>query len=75
MNALLFLTLGVPAATGVLLLLFRDSMAQRTPRWVALAGACAALFASLLLAHQYRDAVGPWSRYLGVNQCAGHGAS
>ena len=57
MNALLFLTLGVPAATGVLLLLFRDSMAQRTPRWIALAGACAALFASLMLAHQYRDVV------------------
>jgi NADH-quinone oxidoreductase subunit M len=57
MNALLFLTLGVPAATGVLLLLFRDSTAQRTPRWIALAGACAALFASLMLAHQYRDVI------------------
>jgi len=30
---------------------------------------------SRILAHQYRDAVGPWSRYLGVMQCAGHSAS
>ena len=28
-----------------------------------------------VMAHQYRDAVGPWSRYLGVHQCAGHSAS
>ena len=27
---------------------------------------------SRILAHQYRDSVGPWSRYLGVLQCAGH---
>jgi DinB superfamily len=27
---------------------------------------------SRLMAYQYRDAVGPWSRYLGVMQCAGH---
>ena len=27
---------------------------------------------SRVMAHQYRDAVGPWSRYLGVLQCAGH---
>ena len=27
---------------------------------------------SRVLAHQYRDAVGPWSAYLGVLQCAGH---
>ena len=27
---------------------------------------------SRILAHQYRDAVGPWSPYLGVLQCAGH---
>ena len=25
-----------------------------------------------ILAHQYRDSVGPWSQYLGVLQCAGH---
>ena len=29
---------------------------------------------SRVLAHQYRHAVGPWSEYLGVLQCAGHGA-
>jgi hypothetical protein len=27
---------------------------------------------SRIMAYQYRDAVGPWSRYLGVLQCAGH---
>lgn len=27
---------------------------------------------SRAMAHQYRDAVGPWSVYLGVLQCAGH---
>jgi hypothetical protein len=26
------------------------------------------------MAHQYRNAVGPWSAYLGVLQCAGHSA-
>jgi len=30
---------------------------------------------SRLMAHQYRDAVGPWSKYLGVMHCAGHSAS
>lgn len=25
-----------------------------------------------ILAHQYRDAVGPWTEYLGVLQCDGH---
>jgi hypothetical protein len=27
---------------------------------------------SRILAHQYREAVGPWSAYLGVLQCEGH---
>ena len=27
---------------------------------------------SRVMAHQYRDKVGPWSVYLGVMQCAGH---
>jgi DinB family protein len=27
---------------------------------------------SRVMAHQYRDAVGPWSAYLGVLQCSGH---
>jgi hypothetical protein len=25
-----------------------------------------------VMAHQYRDAVGPWTKFLGVLQCAGH---
>ncbi len=29
---------------------------------------------SRVMAYQYRDAVGPWSRYLGVLHCDGHGA-
>ncbi|HEV3057573.1 MAG TPA: DinB family protein [Vicinamibacterales bacterium] len=29
---------------------------------------------SRVMAHQYREAVGPWSSYLGVLQCAGHSA-
>ncbi|HVT97726.1 MAG TPA: DinB family protein [Acidobacteriaceae bacterium] len=28
-----------------------------------------------ILAHQYRQATGPWERYLGVLQCNGHSAS
>jgi hypothetical protein len=27
-----------------------------------------------VMAHQYREAVGPWSAFLGVMQCAGHSA-
>ncbi|MGA2099341.1 MAG: DinB family protein, partial [Candidatus Acidiferrum sp.] len=30
---------------------------------------------SRAMAHQYRDAVGPWSAYLGVLRCDGHSAS
>jgi DinB family protein len=29
---------------------------------------------SRVMAHQYKEAVGPWSAYLGVLQCAGHSA-
>jgi hypothetical protein len=28
---------------------------------------------SRVMAHQYREAVGPWSRFLGVMHCDGHG--
>ncbi len=28
---------------------------------------------SRIMAHQYREAVGPWNKFLGVMQCAGHG--
>lgn len=27
-----------------------------------------------VMAHQYRDTVGPWSKFLGVMNCGGHGA-
>ncbi len=30
---------------------------------------------SRIMAHQYREAVGPWERYLGVLQCAGHSSA
>ena len=30
---------------------------------------------SRIMAHQYREAVGPWSQYLGVLQCSGHSSS
>jgi hypothetical protein len=30
---------------------------------------------SRIMAHQYRETVGPWSRYLGVLQCFGHSAA
>ncbi|MGH9701759.1 MAG: DinB family protein [Candidatus Acidiferrales bacterium] len=29
---------------------------------------------SRIMAHQYREAVGPWNAYLGVLKCAGHSA-
>lgn len=29
---------------------------------------------SRTMAHQYREAVGPWKQYLGVLQCTGHGS-
>jgi hypothetical protein len=29
---------------------------------------------SRVMAYQYREAVGPWTRFLGVMQCAGHSA-
>jgi hypothetical protein len=30
---------------------------------------------SRIMAHQYRESVGPWSAYLGVMQCAGHSSA
>ena len=30
---------------------------------------------SRVMAHQYRQAVGPWSKYLGVMHCSGHSSS
>jgi len=28
-----------------------------------------------VMAHQYREMVGPWGKYLGVMQCSGHGSA
>ncbi|HLK34735.1 MAG TPA: DinB family protein [Terriglobales bacterium] len=30
---------------------------------------------SRVMAHQYREAVGPWSKFMGVMQCGGHSAA
>jgi DinB superfamily len=30
---------------------------------------------SRIMAHQYREAVGPWAKFLGVMQCAGHSSA
>lgn len=30
---------------------------------------------SRVMAHQYREAVGPWTKFLGVMQCTGHSSS
>ena len=30
---------------------------------------------SRVMAHQYREAAGPWTRYMGVMQCSGHGSA
>ncbi|HEX7152771.1 MAG TPA: hypothetical protein VF618_14870 [Thermoanaerobaculia bacterium] len=27
-----------------------------------------------VMAHQYREVIGPWSQFLGVMHCAGHGS-
>jgi DinB superfamily len=29
---------------------------------------------SRIMAHQYRNSIGPWNQYMGVMQCAGHSA-
>lgn len=51
MIALLFISLIIPAATAVLLMLFRTSLTQSSARWVACVGSAVALmFATLLLA-------------------------
>ncbi|MFM8475729.1 MAG: NuoM family protein, partial [Planctomycetaceae bacterium] len=49
MHALLFITLGIPAITAVLLMLFRSSINVSSARWIAVSGAglaflCSALF-------------------------------
>ena len=54
MIALLFISLLIPAATALLLMLFRTSLNQSSARWVACCGSIAALLFSVLLLVQYR---------------------
>jgi NADH-quinone oxidoreductase subunit M len=54
MIVLLLLTMAIPAATAVLLMVFRHSMTGRTPRWIALAATVAALLVSIGLANEFR---------------------
>ena len=54
MIALLFISLSIPAATALLLMLFRTSLNQSSARWVACCGSVAALLFSMLLLIQYR---------------------
>ena len=67
-------------------LLRRAAAALRTQSpWLALAYLLLATWAAhdmthlhqiaRILANQYRDAVGPWSRFLGVLHCNGHSAN
>ena len=51
---LLLLTLAIPAAAAVLLMVLRRSMSGRTPRWIALVATVAALLVSLGLASEFR---------------------
>jgi NADH-quinone oxidoreductase subunit M len=53
---LLFLTLVIPLAAAVLLMLLGSSMVQRSARWIALAGTAAALTTALMLGGEYRRA-------------------
>ena len=57
MIALLFISLMIPAATALLLMLFRTSLNQSSARWVACCGSVAALLFSVLLLVQYRAQV------------------
>ncbi len=57
MIALLFLSLAVPFASAVLLMLFRGSLNQTSSRLLALSGSVATLFLSLLLLAQYKTVV------------------
>jgi len=54
MIALLFISLAIPAATALLLMLFRTSLNQSNARWIACCGSVAAMLFSILLLVQYR---------------------
>jgi NADH-quinone oxidoreductase subunit M len=53
MIVLLLLTMTIPAAAAVLLMLFRNAMAGHTPRWVALAATVVTLLVSLGLTSEF----------------------
>ena len=57
MIALLFICLGLPAATALLLMLFRTSLNQSNARWIACCGSVAAFVFSVFLLIQYRAAL------------------
>jgi NADH-quinone oxidoreductase subunit M len=54
MLVLLILSLTVPIAAALLLMLFRNSLTAQTARWIGLGGASAALLASLALERAYQ---------------------
>lgn len=57
MIALLFISLTIPAATALMLMLFRTSLNQSSARWIACSGSVAAMLFSGLLLVQYRTQV------------------
>jgi len=59
MIALLFICLALPAATALLLMLFRTSLNQTNARWIACCGSVAALAISVGLLIQYKSATAP----------------
>ncbi|MFM7038648.1 MAG: NuoM family protein [Planctomycetaceae bacterium] len=57
MHALLFITLGIPAVTAVLLMLFRTSINTSSARWIAVCGAGLAFFCSVLFLAGFQASV------------------
>jgi NADH-quinone oxidoreductase subunit M len=53
MQALLFITLAIPAVTAALLMLFRSSLNTSSARWMAVFGAAVALLCSALFLSQF----------------------
>ncbi len=57
MQALLFITLGIPAVTAVLLMLFRSSINTGNARWIAVCGAGLAFVCSVLFYARFQASV------------------
>lgn len=57
MHALLFITLGIPAVTAVLLMLFRSSLNTSSARWIAVCGAGLAFVCSVLFLAGFQSSV------------------